>query len=226
MSKDESFKRKCKKCGQWVYPIPSISGKLFTISQVDFDLTCWKWRVVRNGRSNYVFRQEGTGKNRRGVYFHRTIMNPPADRVVDHIDGDGLNNCRCNLRVVTSAENKKNRIHSRANCRPFISEYSGKYVVFYKKQMITARTLREAINWRDGLNDNSLDMCDLRKITKQRQSRKGTYNYSTMTVESARTLYENTDLSTRRLSEYFGVPKSTIGRWVKEVVKLVANTGT
>ena len=72
----------CTKCGSRIHLIPSISGELFIISLVDSDLRCWKWRVVSKGRSTYVYRQEGTGKNRKGVYFHRMVMNPPADMVV------------------------------------------------------------------------------------------------------------------------------------------------
>lgn len=41
--------------------------------------------------------------------MHRVIMNAPAGLVVDHIDGDGLNNQKENLRLATPAENAKNR---------------------------------------------------------------------------------------------------------------------
>jgi hypothetical protein len=43
------------------------------------------------------------------VYFHRWLLSCPDDLVVDHIDGDSLNNLRSNLRTVTSSENAKNR---------------------------------------------------------------------------------------------------------------------
>jgi len=41
--------------------------------------------------------------------MHRFIMNPGRDLEVDHIDGDGLNNCESNLRICTHAENGRNR---------------------------------------------------------------------------------------------------------------------
>lgn len=42
--------------------------------------------------------------------LHRIVTNCPEDKVVDHIDGNKLNNRAKNLRVCTQAENSRNRI--------------------------------------------------------------------------------------------------------------------
>jgi hypothetical protein len=42
--------------------------------------------------------------------MHRQIMNFPKDKEIDHINGNGLDNRRCNLRICTVAENQHNQI--------------------------------------------------------------------------------------------------------------------
>lgn len=46
--------------------------------------------------------------NPTSIYLHRVIMGEPSHLDVDHIDGDGLNNRRANLRLATTAQNQHN----------------------------------------------------------------------------------------------------------------------
>jgi hypothetical protein len=71
-----------------------------------------KWTPDK--RSNgliYAHRKIAGGK----LYLHRLIMKPCRSLVVDHIDRDGLNNTRANLRVVRPAVNLWNRRGSGAS---------------------------------------------------------------------------------------------------------------
>jgi hypothetical protein len=46
--------------------------------------------------------------NGKSVAMHRMLMSPPRGMLVDHIDGNGLNNCRSNLRLCTRKQNRRN----------------------------------------------------------------------------------------------------------------------
>lgn len=70
------------------------------------------WRVHRRG---YVVRLCG-GKS---IFLHRVIMAPSAGLVVDHINGDKLDNRRSNLRVCTNAQNSMNQRLSASNTSGF-----------------------------------------------------------------------------------------------------------
>lgn len=86
-------------------------GLVAVVDDGDFDwLSQWKWRAMRastKGEKWYAYRTEWLPEQRcgRGLYMHRVIAQPSAELVVDHIDYDGLNNQRANLRVTTSALN-------------------------------------------------------------------------------------------------------------------------
>jgi hypothetical protein len=61
----------------------------------------------RDGRPRTVYAQRIVA--RRGVFMHRVIMQISSDLQVDHIDGNGLNNQRDNIRAVTPSQNSQNQ---------------------------------------------------------------------------------------------------------------------
>jgi hypothetical protein len=77
-----------------------------TVDDGDYELVVGhKWRLRSGGKNVYaVTRIDG-----KEVFMHRLIMNAqPCHHIVDHVDGNGLNNCRANLRFCTRAENLRN----------------------------------------------------------------------------------------------------------------------
>jgi hypothetical protein len=57
------------------------------------------------------------------VFMHRAIMNPPQGKVVDHYNGNGLDNRRCNLRICRAAENSRNMAKRAGTRSRFIGVY-------------------------------------------------------------------------------------------------------
>ena len=84
--------------------IELTKGKQAVVDACDVGLVqSRKWHCL-NGRyaAHKPLRQPA-------VLMHRLIMNAPKGLFVDHIDGDGLNNRRNNLRLVEPAANSWNR---------------------------------------------------------------------------------------------------------------------
>ncbi len=55
----------------------------------------------------------GRGRRRTSMFLHRFLMNPPPGYMVDHINHNGLDNRRENLRICTRVENGRNRLPSK-----------------------------------------------------------------------------------------------------------------
>lgn len=86
------------------------SGEICLVDDDDFDmLSKFTWYVLKRKHTSYARAPlRGPDRSWRELKMHRLIMNCPQDFVVDHIDGNGLNNQKSNLRVCTFAENRRN----------------------------------------------------------------------------------------------------------------------
>lgn len=69
-----------------------------------------KWYARKHRNTWYAARNEYLGHNRwRYVTMHRLIIAAAPGQQVDHIDGNGLNNTRANLRFCDGTQNACNR---------------------------------------------------------------------------------------------------------------------
>lgn len=92
--------------------IPLTRGFVALVDDADFGwLNQWKWQAhVKREGLVYAMRDERRADGtRRRVRMHRAILDVPEGLFPDHIDGDGLNNQRANLRVCTHRDNCRNR---------------------------------------------------------------------------------------------------------------------
>jgi hypothetical protein len=91
----------------------SNKSGVVVVDDEDFEIANkWKWSIRINPTSGkkYAVRMTSlgvvNGKRKRGrMSLHRFLMRPPKDRVIDHIDGNPLNNQRNNLRICTQQQN-------------------------------------------------------------------------------------------------------------------------
>jgi len=69
----------------------------------------FKWSFMGHRGKIYAVRGIRVGKEKLTILpLHREIMKPPKRRVVDHKNGDSLDNRRANLRLATRAQNSYN----------------------------------------------------------------------------------------------------------------------
>jgi len=91
--------------------IPLSQGKVALVDDADYEwLNQWKWSYSKPGpkhRVGYVVRKEESD-NRRAIYMHRLILGLSDNEATDHVNGNGLDNRRTNLRIASPSENSCN----------------------------------------------------------------------------------------------------------------------
>lgn len=94
-------------------------GKVAIIDIQDADLSLTKWHAVKGGRApNIIWYAERNSsvieKRERTIHMHREVLerklgrNLEKSERVDHINHNGLDNRRDNLRIATNQENIRN----------------------------------------------------------------------------------------------------------------------
>jgi len=90
------------------------------------ELIKYNWFAVRSERGYYAVRmtkaKKGSGVRQKAVRMHRVVLGAPENRFVDHINHNGLDNRRVNLRLVTMQQNIWNKRKQRGN---YSSQYKG-----------------------------------------------------------------------------------------------------
>lgn len=119
---------RCTKCGRTCYlhkegekltspalltkddfcEVPLTNGGVALVSKCDYERVMQhKWYARRNHGSAYAYRTRKLEGEKFACSLHHFILE--TKKIVDHKDGDGLNNCRSNIRLATTQENMRNR---------------------------------------------------------------------------------------------------------------------
>lgn len=102
--------------------IPLTQGKVALVDDEDFEeLSKYKWHAHKQcGGTFYAGRNQKLANGKyRYIHMHKEIMNTPDDMHTDHINHNGLDNRRENLRVCTSSQNMMNRLKHSNNTSGF-----------------------------------------------------------------------------------------------------------
>lgn len=102
-----------------IIPLSKTSNRIdkyeSIISIEDFDLNQYNWCVHKVRNTIYAYRNSyQSQKAKQTIMMHRVILSRKLGRDllptehVDHIDGNGLNNTRDNLRLATNSQNQHN----------------------------------------------------------------------------------------------------------------------
>lgn len=113
-------------------------------AMLDYDdyrrLGVYKWHLS-NG---YVTRMTYNRGKRKQIWMHREVNSTPEGYITDHINGDKLDNRRCNLRTATKSQNAANfgkrrdnksggyrGVQKNTNCKTFMARIRKNGIVRY-----------------------------------------------------------------------------------------------
>jgi hypothetical protein len=95
--------------------------KCHSIALVDDDdyeeLSKYKWssKTARTGYYAFIYIWNKETKQTKAIGMHRMVINCPDGYIVDHINHNGLDNRKENLRIVTKSQNSMNTQKNKKN---------------------------------------------------------------------------------------------------------------
>lgn len=85
-------------------------NKYALVDDEDFNwLNQWNWYAGRGHSTTLWYAVRHKEKTHTLIFMHRKLLKVPQGMMTDHINGNGLDNRRHNLRIVTNRQNQFNR---------------------------------------------------------------------------------------------------------------------
>jgi hypothetical protein len=92
--------------------IPLTKNKVALVDDLDYEeLSKYYWHAGPGHRNTFYVRRgvwNAKTKKMETIRLHRQLLGCKSGEIVDHIDGNPLNNQRTNLRIVSNKENSQN----------------------------------------------------------------------------------------------------------------------
>ena len=104
--------------------IPLTQGKYAIVDPADYrHLVKYKWHAAKKDHTYYAVRTICTDSGPKNIQMHRCVCKAPQNMFVDHINHNGLDDRKENLRPATHAQNMRNR--PKCDNRAYVSKYKG-----------------------------------------------------------------------------------------------------
>jgi len=124
-------------------------GYIAFVDDEDFEyLNKFNWSIAKRNGVIYVQNNQKINNKWQPVLMHKIILNPPIGFRVDHIDMNGLNNQKINLRLCTSSQNSFNSLKTinklgfkniKIRKRKYKNEELGEWIRFYARIKINGK---------------------------------------------------------------------------------------
>lgn len=134
--------------------IPLTRGMFALVDDADYDsMMVHKWSARWGKSSWYASSNVTVNGQRKGIEMHRLLLGVTDPKThVDHIDSDGLNNQRTNIRLASNAQNQHNaRVARKNNTSGFKGVYWNRIGRTWKAQIKIQRRMTHLGTFRDKL---------------------------------------------------------------------------
>lgn len=124
--------------------IKLTQGKYAMVDDEDFEwLNQWKWHFNSEKLTGYAVRWHGGRKTKKQIFMHRIIIGCKDGFFVDHINHNGIDNRKKNLRICTGSQNQMNK--RKCSHRIMTSKYKG--VHKYRNKWCSKVSKNKEIVW-------------------------------------------------------------------------------